>query len=86
MGGIVIVGKKHMIDQKVKIITECNVRQVITVDHGKIRKLSVTISLNDPSEYDGGNLQFDFRQDHDWLKEIEKVILRLVQKLDQEVQ
>jgi PKHD-type hydroxylase len=26
----------------------------------KIRKLSVTISLNDPDEYDGGNLQFDF--------------------------
>lgn len=26
----------------------------------KIRKLSVTISLNDPEEYDGGNLQFDF--------------------------
>ena len=35
-------------------------------DHGKIRKLSVTISLNDPSEYDGGNLQFDFRNGHDW--------------------
>ncbi len=29
--------------------------------NGKIRKLSVTISLNDPDEYDGGNLQFDFR-------------------------
>lgn len=27
---------------------------------GKIRKLSVTVSLNDPSEYKGGNLRFDF--------------------------
>jgi PKHD-type hydroxylase len=27
---------------------------------GKIRKLSVTISLSDPSEYKGGNLRFDF--------------------------
>ena len=35
-------------------------------DHGKIRKLSVTISLNDPDEYDGGNLQFDFRNQVDW--------------------
>lgn len=26
---------------------------------GKIRKLSVTVSLNDPKEYEGGNLQFD---------------------------
>jgi PKHD-type hydroxylase len=26
---------------------------------GKIRKLSVTVSLNDPNEYEGGNLQFD---------------------------
>jgi PKHD-type hydroxylase len=26
---------------------------------GKIRKLSVTVSLNNPNEYEGGNLQFD---------------------------
>ena len=31
-------------------------------DHGKIRKLSVTISLNDPDEYDGGNLEFDYKR------------------------
>ena len=36
--------------------------------YGKIRKLSVTISLNDPDEYDGGNLQFDFRNQIDWEK------------------
>jgi PKHD-type hydroxylase len=27
---------------------------------GKVRKISMTIQLNDPSEYDGGNLKFDF--------------------------
>ena len=36
------------------------------IDHGKIRKLSVTISLNDPTEYEGGNLEFDFRNQVDW--------------------
>ena len=29
--------------------------------YGKIRKLSVTVSLSDPSEYKGGELEFDFR-------------------------
>ena len=29
--------------------------------HGKIRKLSVTVSLSDPKDYEGGNLEFDFR-------------------------
>ena len=29
---------------------------------GKIRKLSVTVSLTDPKAYKGGELQFDFRQ------------------------
>jgi PKHD-type hydroxylase len=28
--------------------------------HGRIRKLSVTVSLSDPKEYIGGELQFDF--------------------------
>ena len=29
--------------------------------HGKIRKLSMTLSLTDPAEYEGGDLEFDFR-------------------------
>ena len=29
--------------------------------HGKIRKLSVTLSLSDPKSYTGGELEFDFR-------------------------
>ena len=29
--------------------------------HGKLRKLSMTISLSDSSEYEGGDLEFDFR-------------------------
>ena len=31
------------------------------IDHGKIRKLSVTCQLTDGSEYKGGELEFDFR-------------------------
>ena len=42
--------------------------------HGKIRKLSVTISLNDPSEYVGGNLEFDFRNQVDWERNKKKTI------------
>ena len=33
---------------------------------GKIRKLSMTISLSDPKDYEGGNLEFDFRNTKDW--------------------
>ena len=36
------------------------------IDHGKIIKLSVTISLTEPDEYVGGNLEFDFRNQIDW--------------------
>ncbi len=32
-----------------------------TEEHGKIRKLSVTCQLTDGSEYEGGELEFDFR-------------------------
>jgi len=39
------------------------------IDHGKIRKLSVTISLSHPDEYVGGNLEFDFRNQVDWDKD-----------------
>jgi PKHD-type hydroxylase len=40
------------------------------MDHGKVRKLSVTISLCEPTEYVGGNLEFDFRNsmDTEWKK------------------
>jgi len=33
--------------------------------HGKIRKLSATISLVDSSEYEGGDFEFDFRSSDD---------------------
>ena len=29
--------------------------------HNKVRKLSVTVSLSDPNDYKGGELEFDFR-------------------------
>ena len=32
----------------------------LTNEHGKIRKLSVTCSLSDPSDYTGGELEFNF--------------------------
>ncbi len=33
--------------------------------HGKIRKLSATISLVDSEEYEGGDFEFDFRNNDD---------------------
>ena len=41
--------------------------------HGKIRKLSVTVSLSDPKDYKGGELEFDFRNvDPDKKRNIKK--------------
>ena len=34
-------------------------------EHGKIRKLSVTVSLEDGDKYEGGNLEFDLRNRDD---------------------
>jgi len=33
-------------------------------EKGKIRKLSVTVCLSDPNEFEGGDLQFDYRDLH----------------------
>ena len=33
--------------------------------HSKIRKLSVTVSLSDETEYEGGDFEFDFRSSED---------------------
>jgi len=41
---------------------------------GKIRKLSVTVQLNDPSEFEGGNLEFSFRNGKDFDENPEKHI------------
>ena len=41
--------------------------------HGKIRKLSVTVTLSDPKDYKGGELEFDFRQnDPDKKRDVHK--------------
>lgn len=41
-------------------MTEDNLATTNPSLFGKVRKLSVTISLNRPEEYEGGNLKFDF--------------------------
>ena len=41
-------------------------------DHNKIRKLSVTVSLSDPKEYEGGELEFDFRNEDKKVSNIKK--------------
>ena len=42
--------------------------------YGKVRKLSVTIQLNKPEEFDGGNLEFSFRNGRDYDKNPGKAI------------
>ena len=38
-------------------------------DHGKIRKLSMTCQLTDGSEYEGGELEFDFRNYEPYMRD-----------------
>jgi len=40
-----------------------------TPQHGKIRKLSMTCQLTDGSEYEGGELEFDFRNNEPYTTE-----------------
>ena len=50
-------------------------RQQGDPSHGKIRKLSVTLTLSDPKDYKGGELEFDFRnRDPDKKPNIRKCI------------
>ena len=43
-----------------------------TPDHGKIRKLSMTCQLTDGSEYEGGELEFDYRNYDPHMRDEEK--------------
>jgi len=49
-------------------------------EHGKIRKLSVTCSLSDPSEYSGGELEFNFNDPKKSKKENIKKCLEIMPK------
>ena len=46
------------------------------LDHGKIRKLSMTCQLTDGSEYKGGELEFDFRDYEPHMREEAKHLKR----------
>ena len=47
-----------------------------TLEHGKIRKLSVTCQLTDGSEYTGGELEFDFRNYDPHMREETKHLVK----------
>jgi hypothetical protein len=51
---------KPMFDHEGNPLPSESFRTMNTEMVGKIRKLSVTVSLSDPSTYKGGNLRFDF--------------------------
>jgi len=52
-----------------------------TLSHGKIRKLSMTCQLTDGSEYEGGELEFDFRDYEPHIREEHKHLRKCKQIL-----
>jgi len=40
------------------------------------RKISITVQLSDPEEYEGGNLEFDLRNQYDWELNKDKSIVK----------
>jgi PKHD-type hydroxylase len=52
-----------------------------TLSHGKIRKLSMTCQLTDGSEYEGGELEFDFRNYEPHIREEHKHLRKCKQIL-----
>ena len=52
-----------------------------TLSHGKVRKLSMTCQLTDGSEYEGGELEFDFRNYDPNMRDESKHIKKIKQIL-----
>tara|TARA_R100001591_G_scaffold14508_2_gene20978 strand:+ start:584 stop:1216 length:633 start_codon:yes stop_codon:yes gene_type:complete len=52
-----------------------------TLNHGKVRKISLTCQLTDGSEYEGGELEFDFRDYDPNMRDEDKHIKKINQIL-----
>jgi len=50
-------------------------------DHGKIRKLSMTCQLTDGSEYEGGELEFDFRNYEPYMRDESQHLIKATEIL-----
>ena len=50
-------------------------------EHGKIRKISMTCQLTDGSEYEGGELEFDYRDYDPYMRDTSKHVVQVKQIL-----